>query len=89
MDSDNLNPFADAGARATRIADGNNAAAQATLTASWDSIRQMLPAEDQTDFGELEKIVKASTDHNVKVASLVNNISSLGSVVMKVLSHVP
>jgi hypothetical protein len=83
------NPFKAAGERAVKIADGNNAAAQATLVPSWENIRQMLPPKEQADLAELRKIVQQSTDHNMKVASLVTNISSLGSVVMKVLSHLP
>jgi hypothetical protein len=83
------NPFKRAGEQAVKIADGNNAAALATLAPSWDNIRQMLPPKEQDDLEELERIVRQSTDHNTKVASLVNNISSLGGVVVKVLSHLP
>ena len=83
------NPFKAAGDRAVKIADGNNAAAEAALAPSWETIRQMLPPKEQADLDALQKIVKQSTDHNMKVASLVNNISALGGVVMKVLSHLP
>lgn len=53
---------------------------------SWEGIREMLPEPmDQEQLDELIRIVQSDTDHNKKVAALINSIGKLGSVVVKVL----
>ncbi len=57
---------------------------------TWDQLKEMLPSQmDQQQLNELIKIVNSATDHNERVAALVQNISKLGGIIVKVLSKVP
>lgn len=89
-DGDQSNPFEADAEQAAQLTDSQLAGTQARLTTfTWDELQKMLPSPmDQKQLTELMNIVQAATDHNVKVASLIANISTLGSVVVKVLSKV-
>jgi len=90
-DSDSKNPFEEDAKQAADETDKQLAGAQARVsTVSWDGLKKMLPNPgDQQQLNELIKIVQGATDHNQKVASLIANISTLGGIVVKVLSRVP
>ena len=90
-DFDSQNPFDDAAKKAADDTNKQVASAEARLTSvNWDQIKKMLPSPmDQQQLDELMKIVQAATDHNEKVASLIENIGSLGGIVVKVLSRLP
>ncbi|HET8922561.1 MAG TPA: hypothetical protein VFN26_06145 [Candidatus Acidoferrum sp.] len=85
------NPFESDAKDAAQQTDKELAGAEATLaTVTWDELKKMLPSPaDQQQLSELMKIVQAATDHNEKVASLIDNIGTLGGIVIKVLSRVP
>ena len=85
------NPFSNAAERAAKKTDEELAGELANLKAvNWSDIRKMLPdPADQQKIGELIAIVKEATDHNVRVAKLINNINRLGGVVVSVLRKLP
>jgi len=90
-DSNSQNPFEEDAKKAADETDKQLASAQARVaTVSWDGLKKMLPNPgDQQQLNELIKIVQGATDHNEKVASLIANISTLGGIVVKVLSRLP
>ncbi|HKW35257.1 MAG TPA: hypothetical protein VJN92_19755 [Candidatus Acidoferrum sp.] len=85
------NPFESDARQAAQQTNEQLTNAEARVAAlSWDQLRKLLPDPlDQQQLTDLMNMVQADTDHNEKVASLIANISTLGSVVVKVLSRVP
>jgi len=85
------NPFdSDAEAAAQQATKTLAGTEEKLLTITWDGLKKMLPSPaDQQQLTDLMNIVQAATDHNEKVASLIANISTFGSIVVKVLSRVP
>jgi len=85
------NPFDTDAEAAARQASETLASTEANLqTVTWDGLKKMLPSPaDQKQLTDLMNIVQAATDHNEKVASLIANVSTLGNIVVKVLSRVP
>jgi hypothetical protein len=90
-DSNSQNPFEEDAKKAADETDTKLAGARARVTTvSWDGLKKMLPSPgDQQQLNELLKIVQGATEHNEKVASLIANISTLGGIVVKVLSRLP
>lgn len=90
-DNDSPNPFESASSQAAEQTNQQLANSEAKLTTlTWGELKKMLPDPlDQQQLSDLMNIVQAATDHNEKVASLIENIDALGSVVVKVLSRVP
>jgi hypothetical protein len=88
---DSSNPFNSDAEAASRQATETLAGAEGKLqTVTWDGLKKMLPSPtDQQHLTDLMNIVNAATDHNEKVASLTANISTLGSIVVTVLSRMP
>ena len=75
------NRFEEAAKRAAAKANSELAEEEAKLTSlTWEDLQKMLPDPiDQEQLDELMKIVQDATDHNVKVAKLIDNINSLGA----------
>jgi proline dehydrogenase len=90
MPNDSQNPFAEAAEAAARETDEELAGEEAKLTTpSWDELKKKLPSPvDQKNLDQLIQIVNDATDHNEKVAALIQNVSALGGTIVKVLSTI-
>jgi hypothetical protein len=90
MPDDKSNPFDDAARTAADATDQELAGEEATIkTMGWEELKKMLPNPvDQKNLDDLIAIVNGATDHNEKVAALINNIQTLGGVVIKALGQI-
>jgi hypothetical protein len=85
----NKNPFDDAAAQAAAETDNALAGEQSKIgLPAQNALRKMLPTlQDQQTLDEMIRTVNAATNQNEQVAALINNISSFGGVIVKLLRN--
>lgn len=90
MANDTVNPFDDAAKAAADETNQALAGEEAKITTvSWGELKKKLPNQaDQKNLDQLMQIVNSATDHNGKVAALINNVQVLGGVIVKVLTQI-
>jgi len=90
MENDTANPFDEAAKTAADKTNQALAGEEAKITTvSWEALKKKLPDPvDQKNLDQLMQIVNSATDHNEKVAALLDNLQVLGGVIVKVLTQI-
>ncbi len=84
------NPFDEAAKAAADETNEELAGEEAKLkTISWDELKKKLPSPvDQKNLDQLIAIVNDATNHNEKVAALIDNVQMLSGTIVKILGNI-